>query len=264
VKLLPYLGSFAADRLLPAGLTLFLGMLAVQLLLRLLTLALAKSRLEKAAHSLIRSVARVGLYGLLGLTVASGLGIDVTGVVALASVLTLAVSLALQNALSNTVGGFTLLSTKPFVSGDFVEIAGQSGTVQEIGLTYTKLSTPDNKTVSIPNSAVVAAQIVNYTAGGTRRVEICVRVAFSVSAQQVLQALLQAAQVDTVLDSPAPKAAVSSFGESSVCYALYVWCRACDYFPTLFAVNQNIPAVFDAMGIQMAYPHLNVHLEKDS
>ena len=259
-----WLAAYAADRLLPSALTLFVGIVAIQGLLRLIRIALVKSKLEKAAHSLIRSVIRVALYLLLGLMVASGLGIDVTGVVALASVLTLAVSLALQNALSNTVGGFTLLSTKPFVSGDFVEIAGQSGTVLEIGLTYTKLATPDNKTVSIPNSAVVASQIVNYTVSGTRRVEVCVHVALHTPVEQALNALLLAARVDTALERPAPKAAISSFGDAGMGCTLHVWCSADNYFPTLFAVYENIPPIFEKAGIQMTYPHLNVHLEKDS
>ena len=106
--------------------------------------ALERSKLEKAAHSLIRTLVRTVIYVLLALMVASGLGIDVTGVVALASVLTLAVSLSVQNLLTNVLGGFTLLYTHPFKSGDFVEVAGKSGTVQEISMTYTKLATADN------------------------------------------------------------------------------------------------------------------------
>ena len=124
-----------------------LGLLVIRLIMTVLKKTLAKTKLEKAAHSLITSLVRVTLYVLLGLSVASALGIDVTGIVALASVLTLAVSLALQNMLANVIGGFTLLSTHPFSSGDFVEIAGQSGTVEEIDMSYTKLATPDNKQV---------------------------------------------------------------------------------------------------------------------
>jgi len=153
--------DFTLTDILPALLLVVIGIVVIVIIKKIVNSILVKSKLEKAAHSLIKSVISVILYLLLGLIVASKLGIDVTGVVALASVLTLAISLSVQNMLTNLIGGFTLLSTKPFVSGDFVEIAGQSGTVKEIGLTYTKLLTPDNKEVSIPNSAVVAAQIVN-------------------------------------------------------------------------------------------------------
>ena len=156
------LGTGVLDKVLHAVLVLLIGILIIRIVTKLLQGGLEKSHLEKAAHSLILSLAKVAMYILLGLSVASSLDIDVTGIVALASVLTLAVSLSLQNMLTNVIGGFTILSTHPFHSGDYVEIAGQSGTVQEINMTYTRLATFDNKLISIPNSAVVAAQIVNY------------------------------------------------------------------------------------------------------
>jgi small conductance mechanosensitive channel len=160
------------------------------------------------------------------------------------------------------IGGFTLLNTKPFVSGDFVEIAGQSGTVWEVGLAYTKLTTGDNKMVSIPNSAVVASEIVNYSTTGTRRVDITVSASYDAPIDQVLEALRQAAQVPTRLEEKEPFAAVKSYGDSAIVYVLQVWSTAGDYWTTLFAVNKRIKEVFDEKGISMTYPHLNVHLDK--
>lgn len=256
------LGSFSLHTLFPAVILAVAGILLTQLLLKIVSGILDKSKLEKAAHTLIKSALRVVCYVLLALMVASKLGIDVTGIVALASVLTLAVSLALQNILANVIGGFTLLYTKPFATGDFVEIAAQSGTVQEVGLTYTKLSTADNKQVSIPNSAVVAAQIVNYTAAGTRRVDVAVSASYDVPVEQALTALRQAGQLPTALPDPAPFAAISGYGESAIDYTLQIWCKAEDYWPTLFEARKNVKAVFDAQAIAMTYPHLNVHLDK--
>ena len=254
--------NFLVNRTLPAVIVLVIGILAIVVINRLLSVALQKSKLEKAAHSLIKSVVKVALFVLLGLIVCSKLGLDVTSVVALASVLTLAVSLALQNALSNLIGGFTLLYTKPFHSGDFVEIAGQSGTVQEIGLTYTKLATADNKIVSIPNSAVVATQIVNYTVSGTRRVQVIVSASYDAPVENVLEALREAADVPTALQDPASSAAVLNYKDSAIEYTLFVWCKTEDYWTTQFAVNKQVKAVFDEKGIAMTYPHLNVHLDK--
>ena len=254
-------GSFALSKVLPAVIIIVAGIFAIRLLMKLVGTALEKSKLEKAAHSLIKSVLQTVLYVLLGLIVASSLGIDVTGIVALASVLTLAISLSVQNALTNLIGGFTLLYTKPFVSGDFVEIAGQSGTVKEVGLTYTKLATADNKIASIPNSAVVATQIINYTTSGTRRVEVTVSASYDSPVEQVLEALKEAA-ASTALAEPAPMAAVQSYGESAIGYVLFVWCKGEDYWTTLFDTNRNVKAVFDAKGIKMTYPHVNVHLDK--
>ncbi len=255
-------GDYALVHVVPALGLLVVGLILIKIVMKLIGKGLEKSTLEKAAHTLIKSVIRVALYLLLLLTVASSLGIDVTGVVALASVLTLAVSLALQNALSNVVGGFTLLSNKPFSSGDFVEIAGQSGTVQEVGLTYTKLATADNKIASIPNSSVVAAQIVNYTVSGTRRVDVKVSASYDCAVEEVLEALRQAGKVSTILAEKAPFAAVTAYGESAIEYVLQVWCKSEDYWTTLFDVNKNVKATFDDNKITMTYPHLNVHLDK--
>lgn len=255
-------GTFAVSKLLPMVILAVLGILAVRIVLNLVRKMLEKSKLEKAAHTLILTACQVVLYILLALIVASGLGIDVTGIVALASVLTLAISLSVQNLLTNVFGGFTLLYTKPFVSEDFVEIAGQSGTVKEIGLTYTKLATVDNKIVSIPNSAVTSAQIINYTVTGTRRLDINLEVSYGVAAEQVLQIMKEAAKQPMVLEEPAPNAVVMEYRPTSVNYCLMVWCKAEDYWGAKFAVNQELSRRAKAAGISFYDPHLSVHVDK--
>ncbi len=256
------LGTGAMTKVLGAAVVLVIGITLIRLIMKLGKRTLEKSRLEKAAHSLITSLIRVVLYLLLGLMVASSLGIDVTGVVALASVLSLALSLSVQDALTNVIGGFTLLYTKPFVSGDYVEVAGQAGTVQEIGIAYTKLTTPDNKLISLPNSSVVASQIVNYTTTGTRRVEVVVNASYSAPIQKVLDALVLAGTVDNVLLEPAPMAVISEYGESAIKYSLRVWVKTENYWDVYFTILQKVRKIFEEQGIPMTYPHLNVHLDK--
>ena len=241
---------------------LVVGILASRIVMKILKTALDKSKLEKAAHSLITSLAKAAMYILLALIVASTLGIDVTSIVALASVLTLALSLALQNMVSNIIGGFTILYTHPFHSGDYVEIAGQGGTVVEINMTYTMLSTADKKLISIPNSAVVAAQITNYSASETRRVEVVASASYEAPTQQVIDALVQAGTVDKVLADPAPMAVVTAYGDSAISYSLRLWVNNADYWDVYFRVNQRVKDIFDEQGIQMTYPHINVHLDK--
>lgn len=252
----------AVEKLVPAVLILVVGLLVIRIVLTIATKLLEKTKLEKSAHSLIKSVIRVVLYLLLGLMAADSLGIDVTSIVALASVLTLAVSLSVQNALTNIIGGFTLLYTHPFKSGDYVEVAGKSGTVQEISMTYTVLATPDNKIISIPNSSVVTGDIINYTVSGTRRVEVKVQAVYSESSQKVIDALVQAGTVDRVLLDPAPMAVIDSYGESTINYSLRVWTKSEDYWDVYFVINQNIRDIFEAQGIKMAYPHMHVYMEK--
>lgn len=256
------LEGFALQKLFPAIIIFVIGLFTIRLISRLISTGLQKAKLDAALIKLIRSLLRVVLFVLLCLVAASALGIDVTGIVALASVLTLAVSLSVQNALSNVIGGFTLLYTKPFISGDFVQIAGQSGAVTDVGLTYTRLATPDNKIISIPNSAVVSAEIVNYTTAGKRRVDIHVCAAYTAPVEQVLVALQESAAVPAVMDVPAPFAGVKGYGESAIEYVLQVWTDADNYWNVHYAVTQNIKTVFDGKGIPMTYPHLNVHLDK--
>lgn len=255
-------GSLFFKKLMGTVLILVIGVLVIRVIMRLITAALEKSHLEKAAHSLIFSLARAAMYVLLFLIAASQMGIDVSSIVALASVLTLALSLALQNMVSNLIGGFVILYTHPFHSGDYVEIAGQGGTVKEISMTYTVLATPDNRIISIPNSAVAAAQVVNYSSADSRRVELTVTASYDAPTQKVLDALVLAGTVDNALLNPAPSAVIVSYDDSAIRYSLRIWVKPGDYWDVYFQVNQRIKDVFDQQGIEMTYPHLNVHLDK--
>lgn len=255
-------GSLFFKKLMGTVLILVIGVLVIRVIMGLITAALEKSHLEKAAHSLILSLARAAMYVLLFLIAASQMGIDVSSIVALASVLTLALSLALQNMVSNLIGGFVILYTHPFHSGDYVEIAGQGGTVKEISMTYTVLATPDNRIISIPNSAVAAAQVVNYSSADSRRVELTVTASYDAPTQKVLDALVLAGTVDNALLNPAPSAVIVSYDDSAIRYSLRIWVKPGDYWDVYFQVNQRIKDVFDQQGIEMTYPHLNVHLDK--
>lgn len=255
------LGS-AAYKITLFVLILVVGIIIMRIVMKIVNKALSGSHLEKAAHSLIRSLIRTVLIVLIGLTAAASLGIDVTGIIALASVLSLAVSLSVQDLLTNIIGGFTLLYTKPFKSGDFVEIAAEAGTVAEIGMTYTQLSTPDNKLIYIPNRAVVAADIVNYSVTGTRRVEVRINASYDCPSERVIEALLEAGQVEHILTDPAPFAAVAEYGDHAIVYTLRVWCATEHYWNVNYAINLKVRQAFKDGGIEMTYPHLNVHLEK--
>ena len=248
--------------ILKAVIITVIGLLMIRIVIKITNKLLRKSKLEKAAHGLIKTVLRTVLGILLGLIVASSIGIDVTGIVALASVLTLALSLSLQDMLANLIGGFTLLYTHPFGSGDYVEIAGQSGSVQEIGMAYTKLNTPDNKLVSIPNKAVVAAEIVNYTVTGTRRLDINLTVSYGVSADIVMQIMEKASCQNAVLAEPAPVIAMKEYNEQSITYGMMLWCKSADYWDLKFAINRELSRLAKEAGISFYDPYLSIHLDK--
>ena len=152
-----FFASLTLQKLVPVILIVVIGLLLVKLLLKLFDRVLERSRLERTMFSFLRAVMRALLYTILVLVAASSLGVDVTSLVAILSVVSLAISLAVQNALSNVVGSVTLLTTHPFHVGDFVEIGSDSGTVEEISVSYTKLATVDGKRIYIPNSDAASA-----------------------------------------------------------------------------------------------------------
>jgi len=250
----------AANRFVPAVLVAVIGVLIIKILMKIINAAF--DHLDPESTKLIAGTARPALYILLSLIVAASLGIDVTSIVALASVLTLAISLSLQNTLANIFGGVTLLNTKPFHPGDYVEIAGQGGTVKEVGMAYTRLVTPENKLIFLPNSSVVAAEIVNYTAMGTRRMAFEICVDYNADPDAVKAALLEAAADPRALADPAPFAGLSGYKEGTAVYALRVWATNADYWNLYYDVAKNIKTSFAKHGINMSCSFVNVNMNK--
>mgnify|MGYP000706602219 CR=1 FL=1 len=197
-----FFASLTLQKLVPVILIVVIGLLLVKLLLKLFDRVLERSRLERTMFSFLRAVMRALLYTILVLVAASSLGVDVTSLVAILSVVSLAISLAVQNALSNVVGSVTLLTTHPFHVGDFVEIGSDSGTVEEISVSYTKLATVDGKRIYIPNSDAASARICNYSVEGRRRVDLYIGVSYDAPAEKVREALLAAAQHPKALQDP--------------------------------------------------------------
>ena len=241
--------------------TVVVSLIAVKLVTNIIDRVLGKSRLEHTLSTFIGSVCRVVLYFIAVLIVLSTLGVDVTSLVALLSVTGLAVSLALQNTLSNLAGGIQLLVTKPFVAGNFVEAGANSGTVYEVGLAYTTLITPDNKVIHVPNSDIASARIVNYNGRDTRRVELKVTAAYDAPIQLVKDTIGRLIAADSRIHAdPSPFVRVSDYGSSSIEYTIRVWCKAADYWGVYFDLMDGMKPAFDEAGVEMTYDHLNVHV----
>lgn len=241
--------------------TVLLCLCAVRVVSGLISRVLDKSRLERTLSNFITSILRVLLYFVAVLIVLSTLGVDVTSLVALLSVAGLAVSLALQNTLSNLAGGIQLLLTKPFTAGNYVEAGANSGTVREVGLAYTTLVTPDNKVVYVPNSDIAAARIINYNGKDTRRVELKVTASYDAPIQTVKDTIGKLIAADgRIMNDPAPFVRVSDYGSSSIEYTIRIWCKASDYWDVYFDLMDNLKPAFDGAGVEMTYDHLNVHV----
>ena len=196
------------------------------------------------------------LWLLLALVLLGSMGVELTSIIALLSVAGLAVSLALQNTLSNLAGGIMLLVSKPFTIGDYVEIGAVSGTVSMIGMSYSTLTTVENKEIYIPNSQLSSATIINYTRLGKRRMEITVSASYQDKAEDVKAALADAvSQFPTILQDPA-----SGYGDSGVNYLIRAWTTTGDYWNTYYQLLEAILPAFQRRGVSMPYPQMDVHL----
>ena len=255
------LNALDLSALFRTALLILAGVVVIRVLLRIVDRMLSRSQNLGSVGGYIRSVVRIALWFLLVLVVADSLGIPVASMIALLSVAGLAISLALQNTLSNLAGGIMILVSKPFEVGDYVEADGVWGTVISIGLAYSTLATVDNKEIFIPNSQVAAAKIINYTKLGKRRVELTFSASYDAPTETVKQALGEVlAQFPQILEDPAPSIWISKYGASSIEYVVRVWTAAGDYWDVYYGVMEGVRPAFQRHGIQMTYDHLNVHL----
>ncbi len=260
------LGDISLSSILSAVLIYVVCYVVIRLLCRAFEKLLDRSKhIDASLKTFFSGAIKAVLWVIAIIIIAGSLGIPVTSLVAVLSVAGVALSLALQGLLSNLFSGITILATRPFNVGDYVQVGGEGGTVKSIGLFYTALDTPDNRVVYAPNGDITSGKIVNYSAEALRRVIIPVTASYDSATEDVRRAVLAAAAKDErILSEPAPMAAISSFGSSSVEYTVRVWCKSEDYWDVLFALNENIRESFAEHGVEMSYDHLNVHIETDS
>ena len=217
-------GKLTVENLLSALVTLLLCLAAARLAVKLAGRALGRTRLDGRIRDYVLRGLRFLLYTVTALIVAESLGIPASSLVALLSVFALAVSLAVQDVLSNVAGGLVLLFSKPFTLGDYIESADGEGTVYSIGLTHTVLDTYGGQRVMLPNSRLTAGKIVNYTARGVRRVDHAVSASYEDSTQAVRAACLKAvSRTPHVLEDPPPQVVVTAYGESAIEYHVRFW-----------------------------------------
>ena len=223
----------------------------------------AKSKIDKSLHGFLLATVKIILYFLGIMVLAGSLNIDVTSLIAIFSVAGLALSLALQGVLGNVASGVVILTTKPMHVGDYVAIGGNEGTVESIGMTYTTLSTVDNRLVYIPNSTVTGSTVMNYTVSGKRRVDLNFTASYDCKLEDVKAALVTAANsVETILKDEEIFARVTAYNDSNITYQVRGWCKTDDYWTAYFDLMEAVKAAYDQSGVTMTFPHINVHLDK--
>lgn len=252
-------GGFSWTKLISAAILLVVCGVLIKLILKATDRMLGRSRLDKAVHPFIRTIVKLVLLFTAIMLIAGTLGVDTSSLLALLSVAGLAVSLALQNVLSNMASAVILLTTKPFQIGHFIELDGVSGTVVKVGAICTDVMTSNNQLVHVPNSQITSSKVTNFTASDRRRLEYRITASYDAPVEDVKAALLRAAEHPLRMQEMQPIARVNGYGESAIEYVLFLWIRPKDYMDVYYDVLENVKREFDAAGIEMTYPHINVH-----
>ena len=225
--------------------------------------AIEKKKVDKAVGSFLASLVYALVFAATVLMALSQVGVETTSFVAILGAAGLAVGLALQGSLSNFASGVLIIILRPFKSGEFIEAAGESGSVSKIEIFSTELLTPDNKTIIIPNSAIMGGAITNYSRQATRRVDITVGVSYDACLKQTRDVLEKVIKSnDKILKDPEFFVGVVSLGDSSVNFVTRSWAKTEDYWDVYFYLQEQFKLALDEAGISVPFPQMDVHLNK--
>lgn len=241
---------------------LIIGLWVIKIILKAIDRIMRRQKWEPSLTGFLHSLLGATLKILLIITVLDRLGVQMTSFIAIIGAAGLAVGLALQGSLANFAGGVLLLIFKPFRVGDFIEAQGYSGIVKSIQIFNTIVTTPDNKTVIIPNGAISNGSITNYSTENTRRVDLLFGIDYGddiASARSVLQQVVKADA--RILQNPASTIAVSELGDSSVNLVLRVWVKTADYWDVYFNMQEKVKLAFDAHDLHFPFPQTDIHLK---
>lgn len=242
------------------------GRRVIKWIRKLVRVSMEKSNVDEGVKQFVDSLLKFGLLGLLLFTIATNLGVDTASVAALFASAGVAIGLALQGALSNFAGGVLILILKPFVVGDYIieDNNKNEGTVKEIQLFYTKLTTLDNKTIIIPNGMLTNNSLTNVTEKNERKLDLKVDISYDSDlkkAKEILGRLIDAEE--RIMKDEEIQIFVDNLGESSVVLGLRAWVKAEDYWDVRWKLLEDIKLTMDAEGIEIPYKQITVHVNND-
>jgi len=222
---------------------------------------MTKSKIDPTLVTFLGHVVYISLLVFIILAALGQLGVQTTSFIAVIGAAGLAVGLALQGSLSNFAAGVLMIIFRPFKVGDFIEGAGVLGTVEEIQIFTTRLSSPDNRAVIVPNSKIMSDNIVNFTAKPARRVDLVFGVSYSDNIDKVKEVISQVlSEDDRILKDPPPTIGLLEMADSSINFAVRPWVKPADYWGVYFDINEKIKKRFDAEGISIPFPQRDVHV----
>ncbi|MBR3991165.1 MAG: mechanosensitive ion channel [Clostridia bacterium] len=258
-----YLAGFAV-RFVCALLLLVVGFLAVHFLTKKLKKLRAASKMEPSLRYWVVSAVRIVLDVIIIVVAVQILGIPSASILAVLGSLGLTVGLALQGGLSNLVGGFMIMIFKPFRTGDYISAGGFQGTVRVIGIFYTRLTTLDNRDISIPNALLSNTTVSNMTYNDTRRIDLEFSVSYRADLDRVRAVLIGVAEKEErILKEPKYDILVSGHGDSAIKVLFRPWVKTNDYLDVKFALMEQVKRDFDKYGVEIPYSQLDVHVKND-
>ena len=262
-KLLDW-GINAGGHIIGALLIFLIGRFLIRILNKMLARILERRHVDAGIQSFTKSLVNILLTVLLIVAIVNKLGVETTSFAALLASAGVAVGMALSGNLQNFAGGLIVLLFRPYKVGDWIESQGESGTVREIQIFHTILTTADNKVVYIPNGALSSGTIVNYSREDTRRIEWIIGVEYGENFDKIEDVTRRIIAADSrILDTPTPFIALHALDASSVNIVIRVWVKSEDYWGVYFDINKTIYAVYNKEGIGFPFPQLTVHQAKD-
>ena len=248
--------TYYGPKVLGAILIFIIGSWIIKKMLMGADKLLSKTKYDLTLQHFFSNILSWSLKIILVLMVVSTLGIDITAFAAIIAAAGLAVGLALQGSLSNFAGGVLIMVFKPYKIGDLVEAQGIIGEVSEIDIFNTRLVSPDNKMIVVPNGAMANGNIINYTAEGKIRVDLEVGVSYDSDIKKTKEVLLKVLTDNSkVLQSPAPFVGVSQLADSSVQFVVRPYCKPADYWDVYFSTYENVKIALNQAEIEIPFPH---------
>lgn len=260
-KIKSFLTTAGVD-LLKGIIIIVLGLFLVHWLVKFLRRSKAFAKLDLSLQSFFINAIKLILTVIVVLSAANVIGIPLTSVITIFASAGVAISLAMQGALGNLVGGLTLLILKPIKVGEYVKIGEFRGIVKNIGAFYTEINTMDNSLISLPNSNLTNTAIINYSREGTSRIEASFTVSYHSDIDKVREVLLDMARKgEKVLEDPSPWVLITKCAESGIVVLVRAWAKAEDWGNVYYYLLENGKKALDAAGIEIPYQQMDVHIK---
>ncbi|MED5524584.1 MAG: mechanosensitive ion channel domain-containing protein [Pseudomonadota bacterium] len=252
-----------APKLLLAIIVLLVGLWLINSFAKVVDKGMEARKVEPTLRHFLKSLVSIIFKILLMISVASLIGIATTSFVAVIGAAGLAIGLALQGSLANFAGGVLILFFRPFKVGDFIQTNSYSGTVKEIQIFNTIMTTPDNKRVIIPNGKVSNDSLINFSSEPTRRVDFVFGVSYGANIDLVKETLKGILDADErIHKEPAPMVVLSELADSSVNFTVRAWVDAGNYWPVFFETMETVKKTFDTKGIEIPFPQRDVYIHQ--